>query len=420
MKTTKQISLGLAAALVCTAIACSKKTDDDKKQVVVSYSQQSSEELALAGEQLITPSSFALADKVLDEALAKDSNNKRAQFYKKFLKPIMALRGIGARIRPAIREHGDIAQHENGIANIPNSSTRDFILDGQEDIRTVTDMQNLLVKVRDGYVDFYNWLKANENSELVLNINPYMMQGDAGNQAVGDCRVVNNDSDGMTVDCNNREMLQRKLSTPDLIALRQMIGGTALYFTIYTSYSFDGIEDLVEMSKTREVPSQETFQTLETLPNFGKLRADNTMKMIRTFGSDFAAAWKYAMANQARLCPSPAYSVRESYGYSSTRRRKGHVFEDGFCTPVDSEHQKNLDLLNQALQGPIMIGDVKDSNAHIRANLFAWSDRPVTSLKNLFPVSYNACGKATVLRDKTMGGLYPDGDAEKTLDTQCN
>ena len=53
-----------------------------------------------------------MSDKVFDMALAKDPTNKKAQFYKAFLKAPMTLKGAVKRVLPAVRKYGDINKYQ--------------------------------------------------------------------------------------------------------------------------------------------------------------------------------------------------------------------------------------------------------------------------------------------------------------------
>src|SRR5687768_15532354 len=130
-------SIVLAASLVAP-LGCTKEVITEKlvqaekqeqgpngKDIRVEVSDKmDAEELALAGEQLISPATFMLAQKTFNMSLTKDPNNKRAQFYTAMLKPWMASRGLAVRLKPVIRLHGNIAAHEKMIADIPNSPFR--------------------------------------------------------------------------------------------------------------------------------------------------------------------------------------------------------------------------------------------------------------------------------------------------------
>lgn len=96
MKTILKTTV-LATSLVLALTACSEKEDKTK---IHADASMKADELADAGEQLVSPYTFMLSDKVFDMALEKDPSNKKAQFYKAFVKRMMVLKGIVKRIAP--------------------------------------------------------------------------------------------------------------------------------------------------------------------------------------------------------------------------------------------------------------------------------------------------------------------------------
>lgn len=393
--------LGTLLVLALAIGACTnQKPAQQPDELKIVYRQASAEDLALAGEQLVTPSSFPLADRVLDEALAKDPSNKRAQFYKMFLKPFMVFQGVAVRVRPFVRAYGDMEQFKK-LEDLPNSTTRDLLFNGREDIANLAQLQDLLVEYRDANIEFYQWLKNNEDLELVLNLNPWIFGNEI--QKDVDCRLIEESPEGMRVVCDNRNLLQRKLSPADNIALRQGVASLALYAILYTSYTLDGLEKIFAQSKGQELSSHERLQILQNTPQAGQLRRDNAMKYIHAFGSDFAYAMSYAIKNQQALCPK-----------TSDKARKGQVFKHGLCVASDTD--KSLALLNLALKGAF-VQDFEDSTGQKKSILidpFAISTRPATDIRIYLPESLDACGHAASYADNTLGGIFPLGDVMRT------
>ena len=103
--------------------------------------------LAQMGEIFVNPTGFMYADDILNEALAIDGSNKRALFYKAFLKPLMSLEGILKRIEPVMaKETEDVKKSYEEYAKtyLPNSGLQAFLLNGQPNIRNEADIQKYL------------------------------------------------------------------------------------------------------------------------------------------------------------------------------------------------------------------------------------------------------------------------------------
>jgi hypothetical protein len=437
----------LALAIVMGTTGCGPRGNDSPdagRREIKATTTMEPEPLALAGEQLVAPGTFMLADKVFDMALAKDPGNYRAHFYKAVLKPLMVFEGVNRRLRPYVIAKGDIRKFDRIAANMPNSPLLDFMLNGREDISSVEGVQNLVDQYISAMVELYDFLKVHEEQALVINLNPHIWEQKIQHDTQDNCSIVRNDKEETRVECDLREILQRKMSLADMIALRQNIAGMILYAIIYNSYTLEGAEDLLRLSQessssksstpVRAQPPEpmprsgpetmvdsrptrtpaEVFNRLENLPKFGLLRPTNKLKALRKFGADFSAAWKYVRDNQRNLCPATKYPWE--------RRRKGHVFENGICIDgVNSEDEKNIALLDQLLSGPgaVLVGTADGRKLNVMLDAFRVSDQPVANLKSLFPSQYNRCGQAIALHDPTFGGVLPNGDGNLFLSQDC-
>jgi hypothetical protein len=150
-------------------------------------------------------------------------------------------------------------------------------------------------------------------------------------------------------------------------------------------------------------------------PMLGKLRADNSMRLVRELGADFSAASKWALERQYSLCP---------YGQDSKKiQRKGFLFNKGLCVESTDESTEALEQLDRALAGTITHNYISEDTGEQKSVVispFAIFDNPVSDLRDLAPTSVDACDKATAFADPTLGGLLPNGDAIEHLKTKCN
>lgn len=409
----------MSGAVIATLTACGGQSGhqnvDTKELIQANQKTMDAETLADAAEQLVSPYTFMLADKVADMALSKDPKNLKARFYKAFLKRAMVMKGILKRVRPFAQTYGDIAQLDQNIKNFPNSPLRDFLLDGNEDIKTYSDIQDVLVKYAQAVNDFRIFLKNNEDMDLTLKLNPYVFEQQLKEDAVKNCVVEQNDSENVSVQCDLRDIAIKKLNSGDAVALEQMEAGEVLYYALYTSYSVEGIERILPKNGAENTLSpQEQMSLIQSAPNLGRLRKDQTISLMTSLGADFSVAAKWAMKYQSNLCPK---------GYGVQGQRKKQLFANGICIRDMSEMQRTVTLLDQALRGVINVNLLDGNNQERSAdvNPFAIAKNPVQDLRLLMPNNFNACGKATSLKDKTLGGLFPNGDAEVFVlgDSRC-
>ncbi len=136
--------LGTLIVVLLGLSACDRPADRStkKKVLITAQAQMEAEELAQAGEQLISPTTFHLADKVFKMVLEKDPRNMKAKMYRAALKQFIVQKGILARVRPLYVRQG----HEKEYALLVREKLREspvkyWLLDGKEDITTYDQIQ---------------------------------------------------------------------------------------------------------------------------------------------------------------------------------------------------------------------------------------------------------------------------------------
>lgn len=409
MKTIMKTTI-LATSLVLALAACSEKKDDSaEKTRVHADATMKSDELADAGEQLVSPYTFMLSDRVFDMALEKNPDNKKAQFYKNFVKRLMVLKGIGRRIAPMMRQGSQeqIAGYEKWKREFPNSPLKTFLLDGPEDISSYSQLVDVLHDYNLALNDFRKFLKLNAGIQLTLNLNPHIFGKTIDEELAQSCVAVDGPDNSVTVECAYSGIAQKQVNAADLIALRQITSGEILYWSMMTSYELSTIEQIGRNPLVEKMTPQERLAYYKTFPSIAKLRTDNTLTLIPEIGSDFSAAMKWAKQYQANICPK---------GVNAKNQRRGFLFKDGVCIKHIQDTDKGLALLDQALSGvfttPIK-NDQDQTVDQIRVNLVGFLKNPPADLKNILPDEVNEKGEATRWTDNTIGGLFPDGDVHK-------
>lgn len=401
------VVLGLMTQIACES-AKNKGLDlnADKNQVYVTASMTSND-LVEAAEQLITPTQFMTADAVLDMALEKDPTNFKAQFYKKFLASFMLNKGIMTRIKPLVRKHGNMSEYEKSINNLPDIPMYRFLANGKEDMSRVSDIQDYFSDYQIALNDFRRFLIENQDQQLTVEISSTYLenlfkQGDAY-----ECSQV---SEGQYA-CDVRNATKRKLSTPDFMAIRQMLAGQILFLNFYTAYSFEGIEVLKSLNIKDGTPQENVLNLIsEKLPELGKLRNRNLLKETMNLGSDLVSAARWAIQYQNQLCPK---------GIETNHQRKGHLFHKGICVKNADESLRSLAVLEQVLSSTTKV-QFPQTQSEAEIDYMAWFKNPVQDLMTLAPKTFNSCGEATSLRDNTYGGLFVNGDADKMLVSSNN
>lgn len=405
MKTMLKTSV-LATSLVMALTACSEKKNNSEDKIrIQATAAMKSEELAEAGEQLVSPYTFMLSDKVFDMALEKDPNNKKAQFYKNFVKRFMVLKGVAKRIAPLVKKGTpeQVADYQKWQREFPESPLKNFLLDGTEDITSSSQLADILHDYNLALNDFRKFLKMNAGMELTLNLNPHIFEKEINESLVNSCVTVGDQETGVNVECSTSGIAQKQMNSADLIALRQLTGGEMLYWSILTAYDYSVLEKISNDPKYTEMTPPQQAAYLNSLPSVAKLRKDHTLSLIPELGSDFSAAIKWARKYHANICPM---------GQDTRNQRRGFLFKDGICVPVTNESEKNLALLDQALGGVFSMpvkNEQGETVREVRVNVVGFLKNPPKELKDLMPESVDQEGKTLKLKDPTVGGLFPDG-----------
>lgn len=410
MKTVFKTTVLATSLILALTTACSTKRDaSEEAQKIHANNQMKSDELADAGEQLVSPYTFMLADKVFDMALEKDAANPKSQFYKGFIKRLMVFKGIARRIAPIVRK-GSQAQKDDyakWIKEFPNSPLKTFLLDGPEDLNSYADAVKVLGDYNRALNDFRGFLKKNQALELTLNLNPHIFEKEINEEYARSCTWKEGVDGAIDVTCDATGIAQKKLNSADLIALRQATGGEMLYWSLLTAYDYSTIEQLTATQATKDMTPPEVLAYYKNLPSIAKLNADHTLKLIPELGVDFSAAAKWVKQYQDRVCPK---------GANVPNQRRGYAFRDGLCIENATEADKAIAMIDQVFGG-VFSQPIKDENGQqidqIRMNLVGFLNAPPQDLKNLLPESVDQDGNVTRWADKTFGGLFPDGDIDK-------
>lgn len=447
MKTKMMKTLLLSTAVIMALSACAdkdkNKKPDDKTTVTVN-GNGSATDIVEAGEQLVGPYTFPLADRAFALALEKDPSNLKAQFYRAVLKPLMRARGILDRSRPYARQYGNIAALEDTIKKMPDHPLRNFLIDskGLKPIADAQDIQDFLGEQREDWNDLRIFLAKNQRLEFDIYLNPSVFAEKINENIQNSCVVTQKPENGFEVVCDTKDVAKVKVNVADLLALRQIAAGQVLFYSLYTSYSVKGLDTLfkdlqaasVEVCEpysgywdnaqqrwvttgggctrpNRQLSQREVRDRLMNTQTAGKLLKNQGLKHLQGIGTDLSVAMKWAIQYQREICPQ---------GVSKPGSRKGHLFENGLCIEDATEAQKQVGLFDQYIAGVVKNAAIETSHGEeiTDIDVLALARKPVQDLRLLAPeVDANDC--AVSLKDKTFGGMYPRGDAEKFILERC-
>ena len=424
MKLKNVILPVLCVGLVGMTTGCNESKSKKKTAVVDTQSlkqsgktiQESAENLALAGEQLVSPISFMYADIVFDLALKADPNNKRAQFFKAFLKPMMNMKGILNRIKPVVDTLSAEQQKEYNefIAKAPISALKTFLLDGPQDIKTEEDALRYMDEDTASWEAIRVFMKNNKDLNLDINIMTLDGVENALRRATEKCIALESSSEVFEVDqsCDYLNALKVNISRADVEAMQHMAAGMQIYGILGSSYSLNGVRSFIDTNKDKKLSNKEIIDHFKNSTTAGKLRNSGLSK-IPQMGVDAAAGARWALTAQAKLCP---------YGNTKNTNRPGFLFSKGLCIDeVDEEGTPTTDLIKRVetlLTGGMMtIEGEREDGSIVTAEIKPAAPllNPIKDLRSITPISYNECDKPVRLADDTIGGLFPNKDGNSHL-----
>jgi hypothetical protein len=369
--------------------------------------EEKAEALALAGEQLMVGGAFMYADRTLDVALAIDKDNARANFYKKLVAPAMRMKGIFTRVRPLLTETAR-QQLDDGLKQSPNGALKSFLTEGSEDLRSEREVQALM----DGFIQDLNslrlFLKTTKSQELVLNL-PSEYQSGRMQEIYNHCQWSEPSPQVYESTCDLSDAFTFSMNRADKEALQQMISGYQVYLSIANAYSLDGMIALSKIDDATKTPSF-VQNYLKSNPHWGVLRHSELLSSIVTMGNDAVTGVRWAQANQKSLCPA---------GEEKYRSRKGNLFEQGICIANTEKTTQILAMASQVLAGGIVKMPTSNSNETVDVRPAQILAAPIRDLKAQLPVVTDECGRLVSMPDRTIGGLLPNGDAQKLFPSNC-
>lgn len=399
------------------ASGCSKKEENEDTKNKVNVLTSSETALVEAGERLIDPINFPIADSLFDAALAASPGNVKARFYKTLLKPMMGYKGMLNRLRPWFKDNGKEAELDRFIRTNQwltraKSPLRDFLLaPAGAPIKSAVDYQTFLLDQQKALNEMRVFAKQNRDANITLGMYTWLWAGKISERYNDSsfCRPVR-DGDDFYMNCPEN-LFEVQLAAPDLMAIQQYYAGMTLMTSIYTSYSVEGAETVDKILSNKALSMNEKADRVRGVKKFMTYRPDAQLGLIGEMGVDFASAARWVMANQNSFCP----------GGKAEGVRKGYLSENGFCVLDPKKEEDSLQLMEKFLVGPQVVewDNGQGGKESVKVNYSVIWKSPIQDLKTHIPLEYNECGKGVRFADNTIGGILPDGDLNRFIDTKC-
>lgn len=386
-------------------------------KVMISVSSRlSTEALISSGEQLMTAHTLNYADRAFEIAIKKDPSNVKAQLYHAFLKRFMVFRGVYTRLTPMAQRYGYIADMVAKFKRIPaESPLHDFLSKkgpNASDFQSEEDIQNLLNDYKTALQDFRTFVTAHQDLDLQLSMNSLMFGDQSLEKDDSQCKVLPKSTQmEATIECNKKDSTAVKVNIADLMVLKQEAAGEILLLSLVDAYSMKGGIQVAQEIGAKKLSATQVAQMIESRVDL-KLMKNQSLKDIRALGSDMSVAAKWAVKYHDSLCPANT---------TTQYPRQGYLVKEGVCADQD-KLSADIALLDQALAGVTAVNwtvESEDGQSHAytaNVNILAPLDKPVQDLRSVGVKTWSADGSApTALRDATLGGLFPEGNADSFL-----
>ncbi len=432
------------------------------------------EKLVEAGEQLLLPETFHLADAVFKQALNINPSNKKAQLYNMLLKPSMNLKGILKRIEPLVekddreypaykeqldRKEFFVQGYHNGRIYGPAHSMWtgsylpvDFLVDNTDmpSIHTESELQEFVRSQVDVFNEVRQFLNKTINTEIEIKLSErWQVQRASSRSQI--CRFTIITDFDYNIECSeDQSYMTTKIDRGDMEALKTLAAGMQLYHIIGSSYDVTATQK--HMMDLRQKDNFTDRYKIEKVLNENSktatLNEDHMLNQIISLGKDGMIAARWIRENHVKMCPGPndgiAFTDR-GYEWDSEKQemvprrvllpRQGYLFDRGICWDKIApdynykELGKVFDTIDKALAGEIveMQSQVHDDKyngnfenypekitARIKPSVLF--TQPLQDLREVRPSEYNDCGEIKKLSDDTLGGVFVDGDANTFLD----
>lgn len=414
----------ISAFLVVSSIGCFRKTnvEGDRDNFRYSFSvdaieksslsrPDAAEEIAKGAEQLFHAKKFSQADLVASDALRIDPSNFRAALIKAILLPLLLQKGILTRIQPLVERSPVLKKEWNKTvekyrAN-PDYKLNSYYLDGVPDISTEKELQRFMDLLIEAIEKLRLFLRDNRKAEIIITSSPLIIS-DANERYAYRCKLIESANRSYDLVCPpSSSRHQVSLNRAEFESLQAEVAFLELYFILPNSYDLSGsVDSLSGISEITPSDTQKIADHIIAHIEFGSLRIPNSLSKARGWGLDIINSLIWANENQSVICKS---------GNEDRDNRPGFLFNKGICffgsvvKELLDVSEKAVKTDNSPIDVPLKFFD-DEKYGQIKMNIFAPYENPMESLKQLAPLKFNKCGKMVDLQDKTLAGVFPNGD----------
>ena len=431
-----------------------KDVIDDKEK----SAKEKAEELALMGEQMVTPNAFFFADEIFDQALELDKENVRAIFYKAMLAPALKQKGIAKRVQPLIQKDPQANHHYRLVIDERgDKALKQWLNDGAaEDIDSEAKAIAYLDEMHAEYQKLHDYISANMDLDLTVNIPKYgFVSGNGHRQFICTYNKVN--AFEYTYECEqNKTIMQRKIGRADMEVFRQIASGAQIGNILLTAYNATGLQDTFMLGRDNKLLTDRfLIEDIKKNADFGTLRQNHQIAKINAMGTDALSGARWLHSQKASICDHDGKTYGQStdegpitwentyydedgnelvekYVHHQSRTelvRPGYVFDNGICldtlVSARTTADKVLAQIEASLKGDHITLEVRRDQRHAKQfgdyysvvmTPKAFLDNPIADVKeSIFSDKFNDCGQMTSVTDQSLGGVLYTKSADQFL-----
>lgn len=419
----KHLVLASALLIAAGSVSCTKSSNAENEVTRAHFSavQEGGEADTKAAEMYaeFSEASFGKGDFknalfFADFALARDPSNFRAQFHRASAKAMGVFKGLFVRVRPLTRitpsaeRNHQIAMEKAIIDYAQPEGLLPFLNDGQEDLKTESDVQNYVDQFIDAVQELRLFFLKNRDKEITLKVNPIWVPNPLDRWAEG-CQIIALENYEYEMTCPAKSTRDTvTVNRADFEMLASMLQLYAAYLAPLNGYDLTGVvaaEKKFEAAQTQHITPSLMWSELMQTPSFGTLRAKNRFATVKSGLIEVLSGFDWMIANYPTLCVK---------GSQSGANRPGMLLYQGVCmAPAFKPYlaKYKADLTAGVTDTTVSQGAESYTT---KVNYGAFFERPLKDLRVLNMI-FDNCGSVVQVSDPTFNGVYPNRDANKVL-----
>lgn len=412
--------VGLAVPFVLLLTSCAPSTNSQGVTPTGYEHLDADEREALAdlyadeGEQKLGFDTLNEAWGKFSEALKVDPQNKRAEFWREMLKPLLEMKGIAGRVRPLYLSkpngHARYVSLLNVLERDAAPDFRRFLNEGPADITSDQKFREWMDRLIVSLDTTRTFLKNSKTHTYTLRAPVKFIAGPKPPfEAGGRCTALVLMSSKFS-GCAESGMVKFKMNRADLEMIQFVVSLQMLQLAVFQAYNIDMTSAFTDRGGN---VSSKDFISKITAGYDGSLFERNRLNLANDVTSDWLAAQQYFVQNQAELCKS---------GNFSEKNRPGFLGSSGFCmsTSPGSDAMGTLRILEMALIGePIQVvqSELTEPVSVYPLKIF---NQPPREMLSLVPTAFDEEGRGSVYNDTAYSPYFAQGSMTALVTAQRN